>query len=57
MFNKCKGLQQDLVNMRRELHKVPELGLDLPYKRGRWKLFKKYLLSASFFCNFFMFPL
>ncbi len=30
MFNKCKGLQQDLVNMRRELHKVPELGLDLP---------------------------
>ncbi len=30
MYEKCKDLQAELVSMRRDLHKIPELGLDLP---------------------------
>lgn len=30
MYNKCKEIQDELVKMRRDLHKIPELGLDLP---------------------------
>lgn len=30
MFNKCKEIQDELVSMRRDLHKIPELGLELP---------------------------
>ena len=30
MYKKCKDLQAELVRMRRDLHKIPELGLDLP---------------------------
>ncbi|MBR1437123.1 MAG: amidohydrolase [Synergistaceae bacterium] len=30
MFTKCKDMQAELVNMRRDLHKIPELGLNLP---------------------------
>ena len=30
MYEKCKDLQAELVRMRRDLHKIPELGLDLP---------------------------
>lgn len=34
MWTDCKALQNDLVSMRRELHKIPELGLDLPKTRA-----------------------
>ena len=30
MINECKDLQSELVTMRRDLHKIPELGFDLP---------------------------
>lgn len=30
MWEKCKGLQDELVTMRRELHRIPEIGGDLP---------------------------
>lgn len=30
MWKDCKDLQEELVAMRRELHQIPELGLDLP---------------------------
>ncbi|MBQ7576654.1 MAG: amidohydrolase [Synergistaceae bacterium] len=30
MFNQCKEIQDELVRMRRDLHKIPELGFDLP---------------------------
>lgn len=30
MWEKCKDLQNELVAMRRDLHKIPELGADLP---------------------------
>ena len=30
MWEKCKGLQEELVSMRRELHQIPETGGDLP---------------------------
>ena len=38
MFSKCKDIQAELVNMRRDLHKIPELGLDLP-------LTQKYVIA------------
>ena len=34
MWNECKELQEYLVGMRRDLHKIPELGLDLPKTRA-----------------------
>lgn len=34
IWTDCKALQNDLVSMRRELHKIPELGLDLPKTRA-----------------------
>ena len=30
MWEKCKGLQEELVSMRQELHQIPETGGDLP---------------------------
>ena len=30
MWEKCKELQKELVAMRRELHKIPEVGGNLP---------------------------
>ena len=30
MWEKCKGLQEELVAIRRDLHKIPEFGWDLP---------------------------
>lgn len=30
MWNECKALQNEIVSMRRELHRIPELGLNLP---------------------------
>ena len=30
MWKECEGLQEELVKMRRELHQIPEFGLDLP---------------------------
>lgn len=30
MINECRSLQESLVSMRRDLHRIPELGLDLP---------------------------
>ena len=33
-WNECKDLQNDLVAMRRELHRIPELGKDLPQTRA-----------------------
>ncbi|MBQ7150715.1 MAG: amidohydrolase [Synergistaceae bacterium] len=30
MYEKCKEIQNELVSMRRDLHKIPELGLELP---------------------------
>ncbi len=33
MNNECKALQPELVRMRRDLHQIPELGLDLPETR------------------------
>ena len=30
MWKECEGLQGELVKMRRELHQIPEFGLDLP---------------------------
>ena len=38
MFSKCKDIQAELVNMRRDLHKIPELGLNLP-------LTQKYVIA------------
>ena len=34
MWNECKDLQSNLVSMRRDLHKIPELGLNLPKTRA-----------------------
>ncbi len=33
-WNECKALQDELVRMRRELHRIPELGIDLPQTRA-----------------------
>jgi len=33
-WNECKSLQDELVAMRRDLHKIPELGLQLPMTRA-----------------------
>ncbi len=33
MWRECNEIQEDLVAMRRDLHKIPELGLDLPQTR------------------------
>lgn len=33
MWNECKDLQDYIVSMRRDLHKIPELGLNLPKTR------------------------
>ncbi len=33
MINECKQLQEELVAMRRDLHRIPELGFDLPKTR------------------------
>ena len=30
MWNECKALQNEIVAMRRELHQIPEIGLNLP---------------------------
>lgn len=30
MWKECKDLQNDIVKMRRDLHQIPEVGLDLP---------------------------
>ena len=30
MWEKCKDLQNELVAMRRDLHRIPEIGGDLP---------------------------
>ena len=30
MWEKCKDIQQELVTMRRDLHKIPEFGGELP---------------------------
>lgn len=38
MYTKCKDIQAELVNMRRDLHKIPELGLELP-------LTQKYVIA------------
>ncbi|MBQ9596015.1 MAG: amidohydrolase [Synergistaceae bacterium] len=38
MFSKCRDIQNELVNMRRDLHKIPELGLELP-------LTQKYVIA------------
>lgn len=32
-WNECKDLQEEIVAMRRELHKIPELGFNLPKTR------------------------
>lgn len=34
LWSKCKDLQNELVSMRRDLHKIPELGLNLPKTRA-----------------------
>ena len=34
MWQKCKDLQEYLVNVRRQLHQIPELGNDLPETRA-----------------------
>lgn len=34
MWKQCEELQNELVSLRRELHKVPELGFDLPKTRA-----------------------
>lgn len=34
MWNECKDLQSYIVGMRRDLHKIPELGFDLPKTRA-----------------------
>ncbi|MFL6113430.1 MAG: M20/M25/M40 family metallo-hydrolase, partial [Catenulispora sp.] len=31
----AKGLQEDLVRLRRDLHRIPEIGLDLPRTQER----------------------
>ena len=33
MWKECNGIQEALVAMRRELHKIPELGINLPQTR------------------------
>lgn len=33
LWNKCEAIQNEIVSMRRELHKIPELGLHLPKTR------------------------
>ena len=30
MWKECKDLQPEIVTMRRELHQIPEVGLNLP---------------------------
>ena len=30
MWRECEQLQEELVKMRRELHQIPEYGLNLP---------------------------
>lgn len=30
MWNECKDLQEYIVGLRRDLHQIPELGLQLP---------------------------
>ena len=32
-WKECKDLQEEIVAMRRELHKIPELGFNLPKTR------------------------
>ena len=34
MWKQCEALQEQLVTLRRQLHRVPELGFDLPKTRG-----------------------
>ena len=34
MWENCKTLQNDLVSMRRDLHRIPELGKELPKTRA-----------------------
>ena len=34
MWKQCEELQEQLIALRRELHKVPELGSDLPKTQG-----------------------
>lgn len=34
IWNECKDLQSYIVSMRRDLHKIPELGFDLPKTRA-----------------------
>ena len=34
MWKQCESLQEQLVALRRELHKIPELGFDLPKTRA-----------------------
>lgn len=34
MWNECKGIEQDIITWRRDLHKIPELVFDLPKTRA-----------------------
>ncbi|MBR4991474.1 MAG: amidohydrolase [Clostridia bacterium] len=34
MWKQCENLQEQLIDIRRELHKIPELGFDLPKTRA-----------------------
>ena len=34
MWEKCRDMQDELVKMRRELHRIPELGGNLPKTRA-----------------------
>ena len=33
IWNECNALQDELVAMRRDLHRIPELGINLPMTR------------------------
>ena len=34
MWKQCEPLQEQLVTLRRDLHRIPEVGLDLPKTRA-----------------------
>ena len=64
MWEKCKDIQQELVAMRRDLHKIPEFGGELPKtkayiidKLNEWGIIsasdlKQKSSLAFLFCNY-----
>lgn len=50
MINECKNLQDELVRMRRDLHRIPELGKDLPLTQ-KYVTEKLDEFGVEYICN------